>query len=60
MTVQQKAKKRTHAELVRMGAFCTVGRFPVENLLGLLADVSKDTAVSVEDLAVHEVESVGG
>ena len=35
-----------------MGAFCTVRRFPVENLLGLLADVSKDTAIYIQDVSV--------
>ena len=29
------------------------------NLLRLLADVGKDAAVGVEDLAVHEIGSVG-
>lgn len=34
--------------------------FEVLYLLGLLADVSQDTAISVQDLAIDKVGSMGG
>ena len=35
-------------------------RYSVRYLLGLLADVSQDAAISVQDLAVDEVRSMAG
>ena len=59
MPASTSKREGRHCEAMTERVFSISLRYSARYLLGLLADVSQDAAISVQDLAVDKVGSVG-
>ena len=60
MPASTSKREGRHCEAMTERVFSISLRYSARYLLGLLADVSQDAAISVQDLAIDKVRSMGG